>query len=281
MKKRGWVSLVPEPQQLRIRRSCLWATVWGVMFLLAACTGKIELIAAVPEAESNEVLSALLNAGLHADRKLGKEGMVSVLIAPEEVARALDVLRAQGLPREKTPRMGDVFKKEGLISSPLEEKARFLFSLSQELENTLVRIDGVVSARVHVVLPESPKLGEEGSVQASAAVFIKHRPEFNLTPLLPQIRKLVLYSIPNLAPDRVSVVLVPAQSDMAIIAGPKLEQVLFFQVDGNSAGALRLLLALLVTLSVFGLVAGGLLLVHGKRLLPLLWPSKSSVEPKL
>ncbi|MFH7423056.1 EscJ/YscJ/HrcJ family type III secretion inner membrane ring protein, partial [Pseudomonas syringae pv. tagetis] len=50
---------------------------------------------------------------------------------------------------------------------------RYIYALSQELEASLSQIDGVIVARVHVLLPERIAPGEP--VQpASAAVFIKH-----------------------------------------------------------------------------------------------------------
>ena len=100
------------------------------------------------------MLAALINAGMDAQKIAGKEGMVGLSVPASQVGRALDLLRAQGLPRERFAGMGEVFKKEGLISSPLEERARYLYALSQELGATLTKIDGVITARVHVVLPE-------------------------------------------------------------------------------------------------------------------------------
>jgi type III secretory pathway lipoprotein EscJ len=109
--------------------------------------------------------------------------------------------------------MGDVFKKEGLISSPLEERARYLYALSQELEATLAQIDGVVVARVHVVLPEKPGPGEQ--VQPpSAAVFIKHLPSLEPDAIAFRVRQLVARSIPGMgaqALDRVSAIFVVAE----------------------------------------------------------------------
>lgn len=85
--------------------------------------------------------------------------------------------------------------------------------MSQELEQTLSQIDGVVVARVHVVLPERIAPGEP--VQpASAAVFIKHRPELDPDSVLPRIRRMVASSIPGIggADDKkLAVVFVPAQ----------------------------------------------------------------------
>jgi type III secretion protein J len=177
--------------------------------LLAACSGRVELVAAVPEHEANEALAALSGAGVLAEKVPGKEGRVGLRVADTQVARAVEVLNAQGLPRERFAGMGEVFRKEGLISSPLEERARYVYALSQELSSTLSRIDGVIAARVHVVLPERSPAGEE-TTPASAAVFIKHQALANLDTVQPQIRRLVTNAIPGLTGERVSLVLVPS-----------------------------------------------------------------------
>jgi type III secretion protein J len=178
---------------------------------LTACSRKVELMASMPEPEANEVLAALQNAGIAAEKIAGKEGMVGVAMDADQVGRAVDLLREKGLPRERFAGMGQVFKKEGLISSPLEERARYLYALSQELGATLSQIDGVVVARVHVVLPERGSSGDP-SIPSSAAVFIKHQEGYNLDVVQPQVRRLVTNSIPGLTADKVSIVLVSAQS---------------------------------------------------------------------
>ncbi|MDB5839905.1 MAG: EscJ/YscJ/HrcJ family type secretion inner rane ring protein [Herminiimonas sp.] len=175
--------------------------------LTAACASSVELLTDIPEAEANEVLSALLDAGVRAKKLPGKEGMVSLTVEQGQVARAITTLRAEGLPRERYAKMGDVFRKEGLISSPLEERARYLWALSQELSATIAFIDGVVKARVHVVLPERSS-GSDPALPSSAAVFIKYRQGYNIDDSIPQIKRLVANSIPGLVSEKVSVVLV-------------------------------------------------------------------------
>lgn len=187
-----------------------WFVLALVALVLAGCGRKVELMAAMPETEANEVLAALQNAGIAADKVPGKEGMVGVTIDADKVGRAVDLLREKGLPRERFAGMGQVFRKEGLISSPLEERARYLYALSQELGATLSQIDGVVVARVHVVLPERNTTGDP-AVPSSAAVFIKHQEGYNLDTVQPLIRRLVTNSIPGLTADKVSIVLVAAQ----------------------------------------------------------------------
>lgn len=178
--------------------------------MLSACGGSIELMAAIPESEANELLAVLLNAGISAHKQPGKEGMVSLHVDSGRVANALDALRAKGLPRERFSGMGEVFRKEGLISSPLEERVRYLYALAQELGNTLSKIDGVMVARVHVVLPERGS-GGDPSTPSSAAVFIKYQEGYNLDTVQPQIRRLVTNSIPNLTAEKVAVIMVASQ----------------------------------------------------------------------
>jgi type III secretion protein J len=188
-----------------------WCVAALLAVALAACGNKVELMASMPETDANEVLAALSGAGISAHKISGKEGMVGLSLDAAEVGRAVDLLRAKGLPRERYAGMGEVFKKEGLISSPLEERARYIYALSQELRGTLTQIDGVLAARVHVVLPERGSAGDPNT-PSSAAVFIKHQEGYNLDTVQPQIRKLVTNSIPSLTADKVSIVLIAAQT---------------------------------------------------------------------
>lgn len=137
-----------------------------------------------------------------------------MLVDAAELNRAVHILDAAGLPRPARTNLGEVFQKNGVISTPLEERARYIYALSQEVESTLSQIDGVIVARVHVVLPERIAPGEP--VQpASAAVFIKYRPDLDPDVIEPRIRRMVASSLPGLAgrSDKdLAIVFVPAES---------------------------------------------------------------------
>lgn len=236
-------------------RSGLQMLVLGSCLLLSACSGRVDLMGAIAEEEANEVLAALINASIPTEKVPGKEGMVGVRVASGDVGRALEVLRDKGLPRERFAGMGQIFKKEGLISSPLEERARYIYALSQELSNTLSKIDGVLAARVHVVLPERGTAGETG-VPSTAAVFIKHQDGYNLEIIQPQIRRLVTNSIPSLTADRVSVVFVASQARTGATATEAAPQAVWgLEVPAHAAARLSLLLWSLAGIAAVALAA--------------------------
>jgi len=220
--------------------------------LMLACGSRVELMSSMPEEEANEVIAALMNAGIPSAKIPGKEGMVGLSVDAAQVGRAVDLLRAKGLPRERHPGMGDVFKKEGLISSPLEERARYIYALSQELRDTLAQIDGVITARVHVVLPERNSAGE-AITPSTAAVFIKHQSDYNLETVQPQIRKLVTNSIPSLSPERVSIILVGAQTPPEAGANTQRE------ASGAAVGIPIAIVVVLAVLLLISVVCSGFL----------------------
>jgi type III secretion protein J len=240
------------------RTNLLRRSVAGLMLcLLAACGAKVELLADVPEQEANEVMSALLDAGIKATKIPGKEGMVSLMVEQAQVGKAFTSLRTEGLPRERYARMGDVFRKEGLISSPLEERARYLWALSQELGATISQIDGVIKARVHVVLPERSN-GSDPAMPSSAAVFIKYRRGYNMDDAIPQIRRLVANSIPGLVPDKVTVVPLSAMPKPTVDAGQagSAPRVLGYTVSTEAAAGLWPVLWTLLALLLLSLCGG-------------------------
>lgn len=219
----------------------------SIVACMAACGSKVDLMANISEADANEVLAALSNAGIVATKVSGKEGLVAVRTEADAVGRAVDLLRSKGLPRERYAGMGDVFKKEGLISSPTEERARYIYALTQELRGTIALIDGVLAARVHVVLPERGVAGDT-ALPSSAAVFVKYQEGYYVAAVQPQIRKLVVNSIPGLTPDKVSIVLVAAQ------APPKLDDQGGREATANpqGMGALQVFMILLLVAGALG-----------------------------
>lgn len=182
-----------------------------VVLMLQACGSRIHLFQDLDEADANEIYSVLLDSGIPAQKEPVKGG-VAITVPQRMSGAALMVLKARGLPKSKRGSIGEIFKKEGMISSPLEEKARYLFALSQELEQTLLTIDGVISARVHLVLPERPAPGEQ-LIPSSVAVFVKHKTDSPFQAYISKIRELVSSSIPGVggtAIDQISIVAIPS-----------------------------------------------------------------------
>ncbi|WP_431050705.1 type III secretion system inner membrane ring lipoprotein SctJ [Roseateles sp. L2-2] len=180
--------------------------------LLVGCSGAIDLYTGLNERDANEITAELDRHGLDASKVAGGKQLFAVRVPQDRFASAVAILQAAGLPRSSFTRMGDIFKKDGMISTPTEERARFLSALAQELESTLSQIDGVVLARVHPVLPERVVPGEP-VLPSSCSILIKHVAGWNTAAYEPRIRKLVVTSIPGLAdaPEKVAVVFVPAE----------------------------------------------------------------------
>ena len=183
-----------------------------LLLLLAACGAKVELYGDLREREANEMLSLLLRAGIGAEKLVAKGGVATLKVDQDRVPDAIDMLSAAGLPRDKFANIGELFKKEGLISSPSEERVRYIYGITQELSRTLTGIDGVLGARVHVVLPNNDPVGQQ-TKPASAAVLIRYAPGAAIEAVVPKIKELVVNSIEGLAYDNVSVVLVRAVPD--------------------------------------------------------------------
>jgi type III secretion protein J len=171
------------------------------VLFLTAC--QVDLFTRLSEADANELLDTLYSSGLEATKVLNDDKTWTVQVQKDDLQRAVRIARENGLPQQKFASTGDVFKKEGLISTPSEERIRFVYAISQELSHTISQIDGVVSARVHVVIPANDPLADKVK-PSSASVFVKHRSNANLQELAPAIKNLVMRGIEGLAYDDIS-----------------------------------------------------------------------------
>lgn len=178
--------------------------------LLSGCS-KTDLYTNLTERDANEMMAILLRTGISCSKTSGEEGTWNLSVPESNFADAVATLKDQGYPRESYETLGQIFQKSGLVSSPSEEKIRLMYGLSQELGNTISRIDGVQSARVHIVLPENNPFGE--SIKpSSAAVAITHHPNADLQTMVPDIQELVIASIEGLEMDKVKVSLFEADN---------------------------------------------------------------------
>ncbi|MCX2561150.1 type III secretion inner membrane ring lipoprotein SctJ [Acetobacter farinalis] len=185
--------------------------------LLLLCACKTELMTGLVEDDANIMLALLLQHGVSADKIQQKDGSDTLRVEQGQFAQAVALLHEAGYPRQSFQSMGDVFQASGLVSSPQQERARFLWALGQELSRTISDIDGVLTARVQVVLPNNDLLNREPT-PSSASVFVRYREQSAAQHLVPQIKQLVADSVEGLSYDRVSVVMVPvAEKDVPVL----------------------------------------------------------------
>lgn len=202
--------------EILARRRLLAGGLVAIAVALAGCERKVELLGRLSETDANAALRVLREHGISAVKTVRKEGIALEVSSGDTVA-ALSALNAYGLPRGANTSMGEVFRREGMVSTPLEERARYVHALSKELESIIEQIDGVVVARVLVVLPERAAPGAL-TQPPSASVFVKHRDEFDPDLIRPQIARMVGAAVPGLADgwrEHVTVVFVRAAETLA------------------------------------------------------------------
>jgi len=188
----------------------------GLSLLLTGCS-RTDLYSKLTEGQANDMIAVLQSANISATKQDNGEAGWSLSTSQGDFARAIAVLHAQGYPREDFATLGTVFKKEGFVSSPTEERARLNYGMSQELAHTISDIDGVVQARVHLALPQNDPMSDQKQ-PSSASVFIKYRPGTNIEGQIGKIKALVVNSVEGLGYDNVSVETFPAEPPPGIAA---------------------------------------------------------------
>ena len=177
---------------------------------LAGCGQQI-LYKGLPEKEVNDMAAILLSNDIACTKIAGAENTWDLTVDKTQFSQGVQLLNEAGYPKDTFSSLGEAFKKSGLVSSPTEERIRFMHALSDELAETLTHIHGVVTARVHIVLPDNDPYTEKFT-PSSASVFISYLPQINLDDCSREIRQLVTNSIEGLSYDKVNLSMFPASN---------------------------------------------------------------------
>lgn len=204
---------VPSPRPVRIL---------AFMALILLCACKLELNSKLDEQDANEMMAKLMASGVSVSKTIGKEG-VTLMVEESQFAQAVDVLASHGLPRRTFSTTNEMFADQGLVASPLQEWARFNYAKAQELSQSISTIPGVIKADVHIASSRKQSAFETVS-PPSASVLIQMQEDMITPGLVPEIKQLVSFSIPDIEYDRVGVIISPVareekHAEMVSMAG--------------------------------------------------------------
>jgi len=187
-----------------VRILCRLGLLCALAFL-SGCTE--ELYRGLTQRDANEMVAVLQDHGIAASRE-ASDASFRLLVEANQFASAVEVLKTAGYPRETFRSLADIFPGDGLITSPYEQRARMVFALDQELTRTISEIEGVASARVHVVMPELDLRGAPQS-HPSASVVVHYSPGFDEAAKGPKIRQIVGGAIQGLGYRDVTIAFFP------------------------------------------------------------------------
>ncbi|KAB7896249.1 EscJ/YscJ/HrcJ family type III secretion inner membrane ring protein [Rouxiella sp. S1S-2] len=179
----------------------------GISILLLTGCRQQELLKGLEQRQANEVIALLQRNKIDAEKKdIAKEGY-RVSVDPKDFSTSVDLLRIYNLPSKPRMEIAQMFPSDSLISSPLAETARLYSAIEQRLEQSLVALEGITSAQIHVSYHfDSGANGRKNDPEHVAAL-ISYDRNIDSTLMISDVKRLLKNSFNNLSYDNISVVL--------------------------------------------------------------------------
>lgn len=237
-----------------------WALHLAVALFCAGALGacSVPIASGLDEPAVNRAVVALEQSGVVSAKEPDPqaEGHWQITVARDDALAAVVVLTRENLPAPAPPGVLAALGQDSIVPSRTSEQAKLLSGISGELERSLLAVDGVLSARVHLAVPaHDTPLIEEHPFPPTASVLLRHR---GATPPIAtaDIQRLVAGALPGLTAERVSVVSTSTPAGGRVIE-PALIRFGPMTVTRSSMSSLRWMVsaALLLNLALCGLVA--------------------------
>lgn len=233
-----------------------------LLLSLTACDAPLRH--GLDQEQAQQISQALQQEGLRPTTSQDAQQRWDVSVPSPQHGAAQKILAQRGLPRRSPSSLQRWTEQRGLLPSPEQQRAAHQLALAGQMERSLLSLEGVQDARVHLSLPPRPslQLPQVSQEPARASVLLKLLPEATPPPQA-QLKALVAHAVPGLQPQQVALVIQPSprRSSPAL----ELASVGPFPVE---AGARAPLLWTLVALALVILLQSGaiaLLLLRQRR----------------
>ncbi|CNF34422.1 type III secretion system inner membrane ring lipoprotein SctJ [Yersinia kristensenii] len=175
--------------------------------LLVGCKQEL-LLKGLDQQQANEVIALLQRNNINVEKKeVIKEGY-RLSVNPQDFSASVGLMNIHGLPRAPLVEIAKMFPADSLVSSPRAEKARLYSGIEQRLEQSLLSISGVVSARVHVSYDLGSSDGDRKKTPVHLSSILNHDNTITDTTLLvSDVKRFLKNSFEDVNYDDISVIL--------------------------------------------------------------------------
>lgn len=235
----------------------------ALVLVLASCA--VEIVHDLEELEANQLLASLQQQGIPAEKTRTVQGSTasySLKVPGGQASKAWRIMREQNLPRPKRLGLGEVFAKPSLVPTATQERALLHHALGEEIAKTLQSVEGVVEARVHLVLPVRDPLAPGDAPRPAPRASALVRATAPAPIAREEVQRLVAGAVDGLKPEDVTVVIVTGARP-APAAAAELARLGPFLVAEGSAGALKL--TLIAAFALVGLLALGVVIALARQ----------------
>lgn len=175
----------------------------GYIFMWSMSPNYQVLFSGMQAKEASEVVSILQQQGI----KYKLDPGTGQLLVPASKIQSLRLkLAAEGLPRSASPGMDILNEDQGFGTSQFVERARYQKALEEELARSIIEIQNVRSARVHLATPKQSVFVRERKAATASVVVNLYAGRTLEQGQVAAITHMVASSVPNMASSNVNVV---------------------------------------------------------------------------
>ncbi|MBG2876163.1 type III secretion inner membrane ring lipoprotein SctJ [Proteus alimentorum] len=223
--------------------------------LLSGCKDQ-SLLTNLDQRQATEIQAVLQKHQITSTRTALGKGLFDVSVKKEDIGIAIQILKEYQLPSLSRIEVTQLFPSDALVSSPQAEKARLISAIEQRLEQSLLTIDHIIDARVHVSYPIAPTERIIPTPHASALVFYEEGMLDN-DQLGEDVRVFIHNAFSNMDENNITVLLYPRNINKFNLINNRL-----LQDNPNSSFSSWLFSSLLLVIIVAVIVIATALIMH-------------------